>query len=285
MRVLFFAAAAATVLLGCQSANLIDLNNQYINLFKQQGEIDGLVKNGLGPAESATMRTGIRTQFANIGDEAMKSAAAAETATKNAKSEADKVKSLRNEASYLSVAVRSYLSSGQVADHKVVAPAARGIAACRGLTGLQGLPTTCGYFHIAGHVGAYNETIRNIRPVFSRALALKAGQTLSTTEGKALEAATNRILAQLKALTDTGADPKKINWAEAGKGLKTNFNTQQTKFLCNAIRLQARIINAASDPTWKAPEIQNKTKKNNDGWIKELNSRPVKFNRSRDCKA
>jgi hypothetical protein len=280
---LVFTIAVATVLSACQSANLIELNNQYINLVKQESEIDGLVNNGLGAADAATIRTGIHSEFANIGDLAMKSADKAEAATKNAGLEADKVKSRRNEASYLSVAVRSYLSSGRIADHKMVTPARRGIATCRGLTGLQGLPTTCGYFHISRHVGAYNETIRAIRPVFGRALALKPGQRLSTADGKALEIAYNSVVAQLKALTDTGDDPKKINWTEAAKGLRTNFNTQQNKILCNAIRLQARIINALSDATWIASEIQIKTKKIYDDWVKELTKRPVGFDRRRDC--
>ncbi len=283
VRILIF-AAAAIVLWACQSANLVELNSKYINLIKQQSEIDGLVKKGLGPADAATMRTGIGTEFANIGDQAMKSADKAEAVTRNAKSEAEKVKSRRNAASYLSVAVRSYLSSGAIADHKIVTPAQRGIRACGGLTGLQGLPTTCGYFHIARHVGAYNETIRNIRPIFSRARALKAGQSLSTADGKALESAFNGIIARLKALTDTGGDADKISWAAAAKGLRTNFNTQQNKFLCNAIRLQARIINADSAATWIASEIQMKTKTIYDNWIRKLNARPVKFDRRRDCK-
>lgn len=284
MKRLVVVAATATLLLGCQSANLIDLNSKYINLVKQQSEIDALVKNGLGPADAATMMTGIQTQFANIGDEAIKSAEQAAAATGNARSDTDKAKARRNEASFLSVAVRSYLSSGKIADHKVVAPSERGIRACRGLTGLQRLPTTCGYFQIVQHVGAYNETIRTIRPVIGRALALKTGQKLSTVDGKALEASMRNVIAQLKALTETGNDPKKINWREAAEGLRTNFNTQQNKFLCNGIRLQARIINAASDPTWNAPETQIQTKIIFDDWIQKLNNRPVKFSRSRDCR-
>lgn len=277
------AIGAAILLTGCQSADLIELNNKYIALIQQQSEIERLVKNGLGPADAETMRTGIHIAFANIGDKAMKNADAAETVTKNAAAP-DKVRSRRNEASFLSVAARSYLSSGEIADHKVVAPSERGIAVCRGLTGLQSLPTTCGYFHIARHVGAYNETIRKIRPVFDRALALQENQKLPAADGKALEAAVGNVITELEALTETGSDPGKINWSEAGKGLRTNFHTQQNKFLCNAIRLQARIINAASDPTWKAPAIQRKTKSMNDRWVEELKRRPGGFERSRDCK-
>ena len=272
-----FAFSALILLSGCQSSNLIDLNSNYIDLVKQQNEIGGLVINGLGETDAETIRSGLQVQFANIGDQAMKAA-------EQARAGADKIKARRNEASYLSLATRSYLSSGRIADHKAVEPSRRGIRACDDLTGLQSLPTTCGYFHIALFVGAYNEAIRSVRPIFSRALSLKPGQKLATADGRALEAAVGKIVAQLKGLTETGADSRKINWADAAQGLRTNFNTQQNKFLCNAFRLQARIINAASDSSWNAADVQRKTKKINDDWVRELSKRPSGFRRGRDCK-
>jgi hypothetical protein len=219
IRTFVSALVAATLLAGCQSANLIELNNQYIDLIKQQNEIAGLVDNGLGPTDATAIRTGIRDQFANIGDEALKIATDAAAKTRNATTDTDKIKARRNEASFLSLAVRSYLSSGEIADHKVVPPCERGIHACQSLTGLQGLPTTCGYFHIAQFVGIHNEAIRKARPVLSRARALKAGQKLPTVDGRSLEASINAVIAQLSALTDTGGNSEKINWADAGKGL------------------------------------------------------------------
>jgi len=274
-------------LAGCQSATLIELNNNYINLTHQMNEVGGLEAEGLGPADAETTRTSIRNDFANNGDAAMESADAAKSMTDSVQPSGEKAKARRNEVSFLSVAVRSYLSSGAVADFKMGEPAARGLEVCENLKGIEGLPTMCGYFYIARHVGVQNENIRKVRPVINRAKALMGENKLSAEDGKLLARAFDNVIKQFDALSDLGdsGPSAPIKWADVVSGLRTHLERQRTIFLCNARIIRGRIIDSKPGNGWDPARQKAETGQVYADRRAKLQSRPGGFDDVADCRS
>ncbi|MEM7361226.1 MAG: hypothetical protein AAF431_19235 [Pseudomonadota bacterium] len=215
---LFLYLTVAIAFTGCSSLKLLDSNKQFVSLMQQSQEADRLRKADVidAIAYEATIE-GLQTDFANNGDQAVKAAESAKT---------DAAK-----ASLLNVATRSYLNSDGLRDQQLLASADAGIEACSRLTGLNALPTTCGYFHIVIPQAVSNEWRREVEDIKRRQATLTPQEMLTVEEGKTLVAAAKGFISQLEALEDA---QRRINFDISGENLKTHFSRQQEILFCNA---------------------------------------------------
>lgn len=223
----------------CESNKLIDLNNNFVLLSKQAAEADRSHEDGiLNDVEHESLIEVNRMSFAENGDLALEAAGAAD--------------SLRSEASFLNLAVRSYLQSGAVADSKIPGLVQQGLEVCKDpdLQGLNGLPVTCGYFHIVIPQAINNETLRTVEALNRKALANQVDggpRPLTATDGQALTDAFDRFLAQIDAVE---AVRNQIAFGDADPRFAQAVQRQKQIFFCNAFGTLALFGRAESGPDW-----------------------------------
>lgn len=229
----------AAALSACGSVNLIDLNNNFAQLSAQAADAERRHDGGaLNDVEHESLIEVNRQSFAENGDMAVEAAG-----------EAD---SPRSKASFLNVAVRSYLQSGAVGDSKIPDLVDQGLEACKdpSLQGLDGLPVTCGYFHLAIPQAINNETLRSVEALNRKAVAKQVSggpRPLSAADGQALNEAFDRFLAQIEAIE---AAREKIALGDADPRFAQAIQRQKQIFFCNAFSTLALFGRAESGPDW-----------------------------------
>lgn len=206
------------LLAGCASVKLINTNQEFVSLMQQSAEAERLREAGtLDPPAFDTAMEGLRVSFAANGDEAARAARAAETD--------------QSKASLFNVAVRSYLKSGALGDAEIPTIAREGINACSRMSGLDALPTTCGYFYIVIPQAVNNEWQRKVAVIKRKEKGLSIDENLSVADGEMLVEAAGQFFKQLTMLTDAEGD---IDFGNAGENLRSSFTRQQDIFFCNA---------------------------------------------------
>jgi hypothetical protein len=251
-------------LLGCASVNLINANQEFTSLMQQAAQAERLLNDHtFDQASYESAMEGLQLAFANNGDVAVKAAAAATTD--------------QSKASLLNVAARSYLKSGPVAETKIPAIADEGLATCSRLSGLDALPTTCGYFHIVVPQAINEDWARQVDAIKAREPMFAGQQPLSVADGKLLVRATEAFFAQLDALSSV---ENKLDLASAGEGLTKVFYNQQNIFFCNAqsALISLRLVVEAADG-WNRAAEESRLRSNESTHLAELRSRPVGFER------
>lgn len=247
--ILRFAAAAGLCLaLGaCQSATLIELNRDFVTLSQQQAEAKRLNDQGvLGSTDYGSAVEGYQAEFAKNGQKAEESAKRAETP--------------QNKASFLNVAVRSYLKSGPQGDFKIPDLAEQGLEQCASeeMQGLNALPVTCGYFHVVVPQAVNNETVRDIAPLQRKAKRVrKSSEFLVADEGKRLEIGFGTFLDQIDALER--ARPN-IDWDNVDPAFQEVFEGQKRIFFCNAWDTRRYFSDVVeTGPGWNREEAKSRT--------------------------
>lgn len=207
----------ALLLMGCESARLLNANQQFTSLMQQEAQAKQLLNDQtLDETAYDSALEGLRVEFAENGDVA---ATAARSATTD-----------QSKASLFNVAARSYLKSGALADSKIPAIADEGLDACSRMSGLETLPTTCGYFFVVVPQAVSNDWTRQVDAVKRRANALPNDGTLSVEDGKLLVRAAEGLFGQLDALSSA---EQKID-RNAGENLTKSIHIQEDKIFCNA---------------------------------------------------
>ncbi|WP_169545120.1 hypothetical protein [Sneathiella aquimaris] len=270
------------MLQGCQATTLLDLNKDYVTLAEQQAKNQHYSKDGVPYHEQELVTEAYGLELEQLALKALESADEAASDAKSASDAQERNSALRNEASFLNVSVRSYLSSGKVADHNVVSVANRGVDVCAGLKGLEGLPTTCGYFHIVKMVALNNELARKTRALLRKAALLNQGEKLTVEEGKILLGAHTGSVAAIVQLEKLRSG-NTINWQEASKGLHDYLIDEQINLLCNAITYRGRILDAKAGDGWDPLTVLEETRPAFNEVREALKTEPQEFNRQTDC--
>lgn len=208
---------------GCSSVSLVEGNRDFVALVQQSNEAKRLHEAGtLDDASYESANEGYRTAFAEAGQKAV---AAAE------KADSDQAK-----ASFLNLAVRNYLLAGPAGEVEVPTLSEEGLAVCgkETMQGLNGLPVTCGYFHIATAQAVNNEWARKVAGIkreAARARRRSPPEKLDSAKGLELERAHEAFLGQLVELE---GNEQKIDWDNAPQRFREVFNRQQNIVYCNA---------------------------------------------------
>ena len=244
----FVAAAGLCVALAaCESVTLIELNRDFVSLSQQEAEAKRLNDQGvLGFADYQAAVEGYQAEFAKNGKKAEESAEQAETP--------------QNKASFLNVAVRSYLKSGPLGDFKIPDLAEQGLEQCSSeeMQGLNALPVTCGYFHLVVPQAINNETVREVAPLQRKAKRIRpSGGFLDAEEGKQLESGLGTFLDQVDALER--ASPN-IAWDNVDPAFRKVFERQKRIFFCNAWDTRRYFSDVEeTGPGWNREEAKDRT--------------------------
>lgn len=265
---LCFGALIIVGLAACQSATLIDLNREFVSLVQQTEEAKRLHRSGVldTPNFDAAIE-GYRVAFAETGDKAADAAGKAQTP--------------QNKASFLNVAVRSYLKSGPFGDAKIPDLVAQGHKECsaKGMQDLKALPVTCGYFYIAVPQAVNNEWQREVVVLQRRAKDLRTPprRYLTASEGQRLKRAFAAFIGQLEAI-ETGT--REIDLTNADQRLRAVIYRQQDIFLCNARSTRLLLDDVVKkDGPWEREAIKAQLKQEEKAWVDKLTTRAVKFPR------
>ena len=228
------------VLSACGSVTLIELNNDFARLSEQAADAERRLRDGdLGAIEFATLIEVNRLSFAQNGDKAVDAAADAG--------------SPQSRASFLNLAVRSYLNSGPIADGKIPDLVDQGISLCQApdLQGLNALPVTCGYFHIVTAQAINNEALRLLETLSNKAIANRDSAEegpLSADDGLALQGAFDTFIEQISQIDEAGAV---VDLANADPRFEDALERQKTIFFCNAFDALFRYDDVVeSGPDW-----------------------------------
>ncbi len=225
------AIGMAMLLSACESSTLLELNSNFVALSEAHVASASRLRGDNGPdaASFSAAFENVQVAFAENGDKAVVAAKMAESA--------------QMKVSFLNIAVRSYLKSGPVADHKIVDLTRQGIGLCKteALSGLNSLPVTCGYFHLVGPQAVANAELRSVKFLESKAKRLdvlrqanrleKEKAKLSISEGIELDKSARSILDQIESLDKSR---NKINWDAVDPNFKIIFDRQSDIFICNA---------------------------------------------------
>lgn len=220
-RLALVALAVATS--ACQGITLIQLNREFVTLAQQEHEAHRLRESReLDQANYESALEGIQVAFRENGDRAVEAADGADTP--------------QSKVSFLNVAARSYLMSGNAGDTEIPDIAQQGRDECEGqaLQGLNALPVTCGYFHLVVPQAILNEAQRAVGMLKKRAAVAQNASPrgyLPAEDGRRLEAALNSSLAQVQAID--GAETE-IDWTNADPDFRQAFDRQKTIAFCNA---------------------------------------------------
>ena len=273
MRIIrLLAAGLLLALLGaCGAATLIQLNTTFVDLSKNNSDLESMRKSGgLAELNYEAAVEGLRQRFAENGD-------AAVDAAKKADKAAAKV-------SFLNVAARSYLESGPVADGKIPTISDEGRTLCQGdeLKGLNALPTTCGYFYIVDAQAISNEQTRSQKALVRAAAAARAkGGELSVESAKRI-VATFRGYGEARKVLAGGEG--KIDWVNASPELRTVFLRQQDLIYCNAADVPLLLPDAPqTGPDWDRHKADEEMTAALGQWIAALRQRPGGFDRAKAC--
>jgi hypothetical protein len=223
-----FGLLCLAALAACGSIDLIELNNNFTQLSQQSAEAErSLRDNEIDRVQYETLVEVNRVSFEENGDKAVEAA--------------DEAATLRQQVSFLNLAVRSYLNAGAPADTKIPDLAEQGIELCadEDLQGLNALPVTCGYFHIVSAQAVSNESLRDLDALAVKAAANPpgSGPPLSAEDAAVLQRAFNRFLAQIGEIDKAAAE---IDLANADPQLAVAIERQKVIFYCNAFDALAR---------------------------------------------
>lgn len=236
------ASAMVAVLSACQTATLIQLNDAYANLKRNETVARTEMEKGiLDPAAGEAVLESVRTGFVEYGDKAIESA--------------EEASSPGMKAQFLNIAARNYLSSRPLADKKVPDTSEQGRNTCALESGAvaNGRPTTCGYFHFVDALAVNNESTAEIQTVLSKLRNEPPGTKLSAADGKELLAASVNIQSAFDTLTGAKAA---IKWGDTSIDFHNYYYRQQDIFLCNVYD----VVNITTtnvfdeDGDWKAAD-------------------------------
>lgn len=234
------ALLVALALGACESVNLIELNGNFAQLSAQAADAErDLNERRISDADYDTLIEVNRESFAVNGDMAVEAAGEAETP--------------RSKASFLNLAVRSYLRSAALRDRRIPDLAQQGRDLCRGAAfqGVNDLPVTCGYFHIVEVQAVANEATRRVTELSRKARNNRGPgdpPPLSAEEGRDLDAALNLLLDQVDAIERAKAG---IDFDNADPKFKAVIPRQKVFFFCNADEALARYPDVVkSGPDW-----------------------------------
>lgn len=271
---LLFVIALAGLVTGCgstkvikQSVDLNNLNKKFTNLVSATNEAatfrDDAELDGIGYASAIE---GYQFEFEENGN--------------NAKAKADKAKTAGMKVSFLSVAARSYLKSGAVADKAAIAMASDGKDLCKPdgvLVGSNALPTTCGYFHTVEAQALNNANVREHTKVKRqiRKILRDPNGTLDEQSSRKLETIFNDFIYTLVLLSDNRAN---IVRPDADKSVEAFFHRQQDIMYCMANMARVDLAYAVKqDGDWNLNAVKKALRTQQDQYAAELRKRSVKF--------
>lgn len=235
-----FALFLVAVLSACGSATLIELNNDFARLSEQAANAERQLRDDdLSDIEFATLIEVNRLSFAQNGNRAV---VAAEEAS-----------SPQSRASFINLAVRSYLNSGPVADDRIPDLVEQGTSVCKApeLQGLNALPVTCGYFHIVTPQAINNEAQRTLEALARKAIANRDSAEdgpLSADDGIALRGAFDLFIGQISEIDQAST---KGDLASVDPRFKDAIARQKLIFFCNAVDAFVRYDDVVpTGPEW-----------------------------------
>jgi len=263
--------AFALALAACEGVQLNRSNDDFVDLSRESAAARLAYENGeLDPDAFAALTESFQLRFAANGDEAAKSAEAADDPA--------------SAVSFYSAAVRNYLKAGALRDTRIPGLADDGIALCARpeMKGLNGLPTTCGYLNFAKGQAISNQWERVRAPIVGRAAAARQSQAfLPARDGRSLAEAVQGYAIALDALADGyGA----VDWPVVDPGLEPWYRRQQERVYCNAadaILLLDDVVEA--DGAWSRADAQTRAQDTLDAKVAELGERPGGFPEAPDC--
>lgn len=267
-------SACETVDVVQESSSLIGLNKDFVALVDQLEKAEELLDQQQLDNEGYSYATeGIRSELQENGSKA--------------EEEYAKTTRPRMQASFISVAVRSFLKSGYDKNSKVLALADTGKGICEnsGLRGSDGLPTTCGYFYAAQWQAYSNSALRDLKQVLRAVekVVADADALLPMSYGKKLEKVFDDFVYALQKLTE---EERLIIVPEADGLLTTFFYRQQDIFFCNARRALRNLayvgvddVGVSSNDDWDLKKVSKRLSKVDKEESKKLANRGVKFPR------
>lgn len=215
-------------LAACGGRELIKLNDQFDMLTEKAVDVEQRLREGeLDQTEYNALIGENWQSFAENGDRAV-----------NASGEDD---SPQGKASFLYLAVRSYLGSGPIADTKIPDLVRQGIELCNTteMQGLNALPTTCATFYFATAQAISNEAQRTVAEL-SRQSQLNASSdgapTLTAEDGLALRAAFGLFIAQIEEI-DRAVDS--VDQTNVDPAFLSALGERKVVFFCNAVKTRA----------------------------------------------
>lgn len=265
------ALAFALALAACEGVELNRSNDDFVELSRQSAAARLAYENDeLDPDAYAALTESYQLRFAASGDEALKSAEAADDPA--------------SAVSFYSAAVRNYLKAGALRDTRIPGLADEGAALCARpeMQGLNGLPTTCGYLNFAKGQAISNQWERVRAPILRRAAAARESQAfLPARDGRSLVEAVQGYVIALDALADGYAA---VDWPVVDPGLEPWYRRQQERIYCNAadaILLMDDVVR--SDGAWSRADAQIRAQDTLDAEVAEIGARPGGFPEEPDC--
>jgi hypothetical protein len=252
--------AAAVVLAGCESTSLIGANQEFVSLVERSEQAKALQATGeVDETNYALTMDALRQSFDANGRAA--EAMAARTPDQNTR------------ASFLNVAVRSYLKSGPLGEGKVPGLAEAGWQTCQSGSPpvMTMLPTTCAYFLVVTPQAVQNAQVRELAELRSRIRAARSSGGAPVEDARALENLFVSLIRQVETLDERAASGA---FSNANPRFLEAVYRQQDIMYCNADDARLAVLDMPeSGEGWSRAEVEAGMKRDLDRVKGKLDAR------------